>query len=95
MRFLFEPVSPDGADPAVCARRGGGARSRSSRGTRPAIEEALRAFAEAEGLKPREAFAPVRLAITGSKVSPGLFESLELLGRDESLARLAAAAQAR
>jgi glutamyl-tRNA synthetase len=43
-------------------------------------------------LKPREAFGPIRLAITGSKVSPGLFESLELLGRDESLARLTAAA---
>jgi glutamyl-tRNA synthetase len=40
------------------------------------------------GLKPREAFQPIRLALTGSKVSPGLFESLELLGRDESLARL-------
>jgi glutamyl-tRNA synthetase len=57
------------------------------------IEEALRAFAEAEGLKPREAFAPIRLAVTGSKVSPGLFESLELLGRDESLARLRAIEQ--
>ena len=52
------------------------------------IEAALRAFAEAKGLKPREAFAPIRLAVTGSKVSPGLFESLELLGKSESLARL-------
>src|SRR5207248_2505651 len=38
------------------------------------------------------ASAPIRLAVTGSKVSPGLFESLELLGRDESLRRLRAAA---
>jgi glutamyl-tRNA synthetase len=53
-----------------------------------AIEEALRALAERLGLKPREAFQPIRLAVTGSKVSPGLFESLEVLGRDESLARL-------
>jgi glutamyl-tRNA synthetase len=53
-----------------------------------AIEEALRALAEQLGLKPREAFQPIRLAVTGSKVSPGLFESLEVLGRDESLARL-------
>ena len=53
-----------------------------------AIESALRALADRLGLKPREAFQPIRLAVTGSKVSPGLFESLELLGRDESLARL-------
>jgi glutamyl-tRNA synthetase len=53
-----------------------------------AIEEALRALADQLGLKPREAFQPIRLAVTGSKVSPGLFESLEVLGRDESLARL-------
>ena len=38
------------------------------------------------------AFGPVRIAVTGRKVSPPLFESLELLGRDRSLARLAAAA---
>lgn len=55
------------------------------------IEAALRGFAERLGLKPRQAFGPVRAAITGSRISPGLFESLELLGRDESLARLDAA----
>ena len=65
---------------------------RSSRGRPPAIEAALRAFAEGLGQKPRQAFQPIRLAVTGSKVSPGLFESLELLGRDETLARLRAAA---
>jgi glutamyl-tRNA synthetase len=53
-----------------------------------AIEEALRELAEELGLKPREAFQPIRLAVTGSKVSPGLFESLEVLGKAESLARL-------
>jgi glutamyl-tRNA synthetase len=53
-----------------------------------AIEEALRVLAEQLGLKPRDAFQPIRLAVTGSTVSPGLFESLEVLGRDESLARL-------
>jgi glutamyl-tRNA synthetase len=52
------------------------------------IETALRGLAERLGLKPREAFQPIRVAVTGSKVSPGLFESLELLGRDESLARI-------
>jgi glutamyl-tRNA synthetase len=52
------------------------------------IETTLRGLAEQLGLKPRDAFQPIRLAVTGSKVSPGLFESLELLGREESLARL-------
>ena len=56
-----------------------------------AIETALRGLAEARGLKPRDAFQPIRLAVTGSKVSPGLFESIELLGREESAARLSAA----
>ena len=53
------------------------------------IEGALRGLAERLALKPRDAFGPIRAAVTGSKVSPGLFESLELLGRDESLSRLA------
>ena len=53
-----------------------------------AIEAALRRFAEQQGLKPREAFQPIRLAVTGSTVSPGLFESLELLGKEETLARI-------
>ena len=54
------------------------------------IEEALRAACEETGLKPRVLFGPVRVAISGHTVAPGLFESLELLGRDESLARIAA-----
>ena len=41
-------------------------------------------------LKPRKAFGPLRVAATGASVSPPLFESLELLGRDRSLRRLAA-----
>jgi glutamyl-tRNA synthetase len=57
-----------------------------------AIEEALRAaLVDGLGLKPRNAFAPVRVAITGRTVSPPLFESMELLGRDRSLARLGSA----
>jgi len=58
------------------------------------IDEALReALVEGLGLKPRNAFGPVRVAITGRRVSPPLFESLELLGRERSLARLADAQQ--
>jgi glutamyl-tRNA synthetase len=60
-----------------------------------AIDEALRAaLIEGMGLKPRNAFGAVRVAITGRRISPPLFESLELLGRDRSLARLAAATAA-
>jgi glutamyl-tRNA synthetase len=53
-----------------------------------ALQEAL---VEEMGLKPRVAFAPVRVAVTGKRVSPPLFESLELLGRERSLSRLQAA----
>ncbi|HZJ07835.1 MAG TPA: glutamate--tRNA ligase [Nocardioidaceae bacterium] len=56
------------------------------------IETALRqALVETLGLKPRHAFGPVRVAVTGRRISPPLFESLELLGRDRSLARLTSA----
>ena len=53
-----------------------------------AIEAALRALCEDLGEKPRTVYPPIRVAVTGSRVSPGLYESLELLGRDESLARI-------
>ena len=90
VRFLFEPVSPDGADPVIC-RAAAVALSDVDPWQAAPIEQALRALTGELGLKAREAFAPIRLAVTGAKISPGLFESLELLGRDESLARLAAA----
>jgi glutamyl-tRNA synthetase len=56
------------------------------------IEAALRGLAERLELSPRKAFEPIRIAVTGSKISPGLFESLELLGKDETRRRLSAAA---
>jgi glutamyl-tRNA synthetase len=53
------------------------------------IQAALReALVDGLGIKPKFAFGPVRLAVTGSTVSPPLFESMELLGRESSLARL-------
>jgi glutamyl-tRNA synthetase len=55
-----------------------------------AIETSLRSLLERLGLKPRQGFQPIRIAVTGSKISPGLFESVELLGREETLARLSA-----
>jgi glutamyl-tRNA synthetase len=59
--------------------------------TAEAIEKALRELADRLGQKPRQAFQPIRIAVTGSKVSPGLFESIELLGREETLARIRSA----
>lgn len=56
---------------------------------RDEIETALRhSLLDELGLKPRLAFGPVRIAVTGSHISPPLFESMELLGRDSSLQRL-------
>jgi glutamyl-tRNA synthetase len=51
-------------------------------------EEALRAVVERLGVKPRAVFQPLRVALTGRTVSAGIFESLALLGREESLARM-------
>jgi glutamyl-tRNA synthetase len=48
----------------------------------------LKRLCEELGEKPRTVFGPIRVAVTGSKVSPGLYESLELLGREASLERL-------
>jgi glutamyl-tRNA synthetase len=56
------------------------------------IEQALRRTLVGElGLKPREAFTPIRVAVTGRRVSPPLFESLDLLGGDRTLDRLRSA----
>ena len=57
--------------------------------TTPDIEAALKSsLIDGLELKPRKAFGPIRVAVTGSSVSPPLFESLELLGRERSLERL-------
>ncbi len=74
-----------------CCRQRGRRSPSSSPFTADAIEAALRAAADELGLKPRQAFQPIRIAVTGSKISPGLFESIELLGREKTLARLSRA----
>jgi glutamyl-tRNA synthetase len=94
-RFLFEEVSPDpaeldGGGPVITAARDVLAQLEPF--TAESIEAALRGVADQLGLKPRQAFQPLRIAITGSKVSPGLFESIELLGREKTLERLSSAA---
>jgi glutamyl-tRNA synthetase len=53
------------------------------------LEAAVRAFAEAEGVKLGQVAQPLRAALTGSTTSPGIFEVMAVLGRDEALARIA------
>jgi glutamyl-tRNA synthetase len=87
--FLFSDVEPD---PALLDARvleeAEGALADVEPFTTEAVEQALRRLAERLELKPREAFQPIRVAVTGSKVSPGLFESIELLGREPTLDRI-------
>jgi glutamyl-tRNA synthetase len=95
--FLFQPVEPDpklldGSGPLLSEAREAIAGVEPFEAER--IEATLRGLAERLGMKPREAFQPIRVAVTGSRVSPGLFESIELLGREETLARLSAASAA-
>jgi glutamyl-tRNA synthetase len=49
---------------------------------------ALKRLCDELGEKPRTVFGPIRVAVTGSRISPGLYESLALLGRERALARL-------
>jgi len=90
--FLFHDVeaSSDGDGAVVAAARD--ALADLEPFTAESIETALRAVVDQLGLKPRQGFQPIRIAVTGSKISPGLFESIELLGRETTLARLSAAA---
>jgi len=55
------------------------------------VGEALAGVIAARGVKPREVYQPLRVALTGGTVSPGIFESVVLLGREETLRRIAAA----
>src|SRR6266540_3946850 len=93
--FLFgelelDPALLDGGDPIVSAACEELARVEPFAAAE--IESALRGLAERLELSPRKAFQPIRVAVTGSNVSPGLFESIELLGKEETLRRLSAAA---
>src|SRR5919204_3211932 len=56
--------------------------------TTESVESALRSVVEQTGAKPKDVFQPVRVAISGSTVSPGIFESVAVLGREETLARI-------
>ncbi|HYA08465.1 MAG TPA: glutamate--tRNA ligase [Gaiellaceae bacterium] len=86
--FLFARPEPDGTVDGTVLPAAAEALEQVEPFDASSIEAALRELAERLGLKPRDAFQPIRLAVTGSTVSPGLFESLELLGKEESLVRI-------
>jgi glutamyl-tRNA synthetase len=99
IRFLFEPpvddekswrkVMVDGAGAALEAAR---AALEAAESFDPAaVEAALDPLPERLGAKPGKVYQPIRVAITGTSVSPGIFESLAALGREESLSRIDAA----
>jgi glutamyl-tRNA synthetase len=89
--FLFQDVEPqalDGGVEVVAAAHD--ALAHLEPWNAESIEAALRGVLDELGLKPRQGFQPIRVAVTGSRVSPGLFESIELLGRETTLSRLRA-----
>ena len=91
--FLFHDVEPD---PALLDQRILGFAETALTAVDPwaadGIETALKKLCDELGEKPRTVYLPIRVAVTGSRVSPGLYESLELLGKDVSLERLHSAA---
>jgi glutamyl-tRNA synthetase len=99
IRFLFEPpvedekswrkTMKDRAPAALAASRE--ALAGAAGFDPPAVEAALAPLPERLELKPGKVYQPIRVAITGSTVSPGIFESLAALGREESLRRIDAA----
>jgi glutamyl-tRNA synthetase len=99
IRFLFEPpvedekawrkTMRDDAPTALAAARE--ALAGTGDFDAAGVEEALSPLPERLGLKPGRVYQPIRVAITGGTVSPGIFESLAALGREESLRRIDAA----
>jgi glutamyl-tRNA synthetase len=99
IRFLFEPpvddpegwakVMKDGVRPLLEAARA--ALAGSDGFDAAALEETLASVVERLGVKPGKLYQPIRVAITGSTVSPGIFESLAALGREQALERIDAA----
>ncbi len=95
--FLFDgPIEDAKARATVLDAPGGRERLAEARGVladlepwgTEGVESALRELVERDGVRPRDVFQPVRVAIAGTTVSPGIFESVALLGRDEALARI-------
>ncbi len=93
--FLFHDVEPD---PTLLDGRILSFAETALEGVEPweaaEIEAALKKLCDDLGEKPRTVYLPIRVAVTGSRVSPGLYESLELLGKEPSLARIRAGLEA-
>jgi len=93
--FLFQDVEPD---PELLDARILGEAVSALEAVDPwsvaEIELALKQLCDDLGEKPRTVYLPIRVAVTGSRVSPGLYESLELLGKETSLTRLRAGVEA-
>ena len=88
-QLVFEADALPGAEGAEVLDAALGALAGIPDWTTAGIEEALRAeLIDSRGMKPRTAFGPLRTAISGRRISPPLFESMELLGRESSLARM-------
>src|SRR5204863_4248114 len=83
--FLFRDIQPDGALDGDVLRAAAETLASTDPFDAATIEGALRGMADRLELKPRQAFQAIRVAVTGSAVSPGLFESLALLGKERSL----------
>jgi glutamyl-tRNA synthetase len=100
IRFLFvdEVVPNEDAVKMLGAERADYLREAASRleaieeWTHEEIDRVLRALKDERGLSSKQAFQPIRAAVTGTLISPPLFESLELLGQERSLERLRSAA---
>jgi glutamyl-tRNA synthetase len=99
IRFLFEPPVEDPQAWGKVMREGTGpllASARTALAEAPgfdpdSLEATLSPLPEQLGVKPGKLYQPIRVAITGSTVSPGIFESLAALGREESISRVDAA----
>jgi len=93
--FLFHDVEPDPEllDSRILAAADE-ALAQTDPWTAEVIEASLKKLCDDLGEKPRTVYLPIRVAVTGSRVSPGLYESLELLGKDEALARIRSAIEA-
>jgi len=87
--FLFHDVEPDPEllDARVLAAAEA-ALGETEPWTAPEIETSLKRLCEDLGEKPRTVYLPIRVAVTGSRVSPGLYESLELIGKEAAVARI-------
>jgi glutamyl-tRNA synthetase len=80
---------PDNADQVLTSSHGALAAVAEAAWTHDKLESVLRtALIDGLGLKPRIAFGPLRVAISGRRVSPPLFESMQILGKAETIARL-------